>query len=66
MIYREMRLIIIAIILHMVSIALMILGWMLGLKFLKIVAVPLTVIGFALTMYSIVALTIIKQDKVKK
>ena len=66
MIYREMRLMIVAMVLHAVAIALMILGWILRLKLLKIVAIPLFVTGLALTMYSIATLTIEKNDKLKK
>ena len=66
MIYREMRLMIVAMVLHTLSIALMILGWVLKLKLLKIVAIPLFITGLALTIYSIAVLMTTKQDKVKK
>ena len=66
MIYREMRLMIVAMVLHTLSISLMILGWVLRLKLLKIVAIPLFVTGLALTMYSIAVLMTTKNDKLKK
>ena len=55
-----------AMVLHTMAIALMILGWVLKLKLLKIVAIPLFITGLALTIYSIAVLMTTKQDKVKK
>lgn len=66
MIYREMRLMIAAMVLHTMAVVLMILGWILKLKLLKIVAIPVFVTGLALTIYSIATLTIEKNDKLKK
>ena len=66
MIYREMRLMIVAMVLHTMAVVLMILGWVLRLKLLKIVAIPLFVTGLALTMYSIAVLMTTKNDKLKK
>ena len=57
---------IVAMVLHAMAITLMILGWVLRLKLLKIVAIPLFVTALALTIYSIATLTIEKNDKLKK